>query len=277
MSRYLVDRIERSPRIEVMTETEVVALRGHTVLEGVTLRGRDGEERVDVHAVFVMIGAEPCTEAVTGLLAVDPAGYLLCGPGAGSCDGRLCWPLGDREPHLLETVRPGVFVAGDVRAGAANRVAGAVGDGAMAIRFVHAVLDGWSAASARPLRRRAPSWGARGPSGRARARRRSRDRRPGAERERRLVRRPGPVVARAVTAAVGAPVHVTSPGGPLGPAPRRRAYPQARVDPLDPGFFVQGAGRGSRGQAEARGERPSGGAPQAPSRSASAPSGSPPR
>ena len=71
-----------------------------------------------------MIGAEPCTEAVTGVLRIDPAGYLLCGPGAAACDGSLAWPLADRAPHLLETVRPGVFAAGDVRAGATNRVAG---------------------------------------------------------------------------------------------------------------------------------------------------------
>jgi thioredoxin reductase (NADPH) len=74
------------------------------------------------------------------MLAVDTAGYLLCGPGAASCDAHLGWPLTDREPHLLETTRPGVFAAGDVRAGAPNRVAGAVGDGAMAVRFVHDVL-----------------------------------------------------------------------------------------------------------------------------------------
>ena len=78
-------------------------------------------------AVFVMIGAEPCTEAVTGVLRVDAAGYLLCGPGAAACDGRLSWPLADRPPHMLETVRPSVFAAGDVRAGATNRVAGAGG------------------------------------------------------------------------------------------------------------------------------------------------------
>ena len=142
MSRYLVDRIERSPRIEVLTGTEVVALHGRGALDGVTLRDGAGEERVPVRAVFVMIGAEPCTEAVTGVLRVDAAGYLLCGPGAAACDGRLSWPLADRAPHLLETVRPGVFAAGDVRAGATNRVAGAVGDGALATRFVHALLDG---------------------------------------------------------------------------------------------------------------------------------------
>ena len=74
------------------------------------------------------------------MLAVDAAGYLLCGAGAASCDGHLRWPLADREPHLLETIRPGVFAAGDVRAGAPKRVAGAVGDGAMAVRFAHDVL-----------------------------------------------------------------------------------------------------------------------------------------
>jgi thioredoxin reductase (NADPH) len=142
MSRYLVERIERSPRIEVLTGTEVVALHGRGALDAVTLRNGDGEVRVPVRAVFVMIGAEPCTEAVTGVLRVDAAGYLLCGPEAASCDGRLSWPLADRQPHLLETVRPGVFAAGDVRAGATNRVAGAVGDGALATRFVHALLDG---------------------------------------------------------------------------------------------------------------------------------------
>jgi thioredoxin reductase (NADPH) len=143
MSHYLVDRIERSEKIEVMTETEVSAVDGSATVETVTVRGRDGrEERVGASAVFVMIGADPCTEASTGMLAVDPAGYLLCGAGAAKSDSHLCWPLTDREPHLLETVRPGVFAAGDVRAGASNRVAGAVGDGSMVVRFAHEVLAG---------------------------------------------------------------------------------------------------------------------------------------
>jgi thioredoxin reductase (NADPH) len=144
MSRYLVDRIERSPRIEVMTNTEVSAVRGSATVESVTLVDRrDGRvQDVAATAVFVMIGAEPCTEAVTGLLAVDAAGYLLCGTGAAESDGHLCWPLPDREPHLLETVRPGVFAAGDVRSGASNRVAGAVGDGGMVVRYAHEVLAG---------------------------------------------------------------------------------------------------------------------------------------
>jgi thioredoxin reductase (NADPH) len=141
MSRYLVDRIESSPRIEVLTGTEVVALHGRGSLDEVTLRNGAGETKVRVRAVFAMIGAEPCTEAVTRVLGLDASGYLLCGAAAASCEGHLAWPLADRSPHLLETVRPGVFAAGDVRAGAANRVAGAVGDGALATRFVHQVLD----------------------------------------------------------------------------------------------------------------------------------------
>ena len=144
MSRYLIDRIESSPRIEVMTETEVAAVHGTGTVESVSLRdSRSGTlETVAATAVFVMIGAIPCNEAAKGMLALDPAGYLLCGSAAAGCDGHLSWPLKDREPHLLETIRPGVFTAGDVRAGATNRVAGAVGDGALAVRFAHEVLAG---------------------------------------------------------------------------------------------------------------------------------------
>jgi thioredoxin reductase (NADPH) len=144
MSRYLIDRIERSPRIEVITETEVAAVHGSATVESATLRDRrrDSVRQVACTAVFVMIGADPCTEAATGILAVDPGGYLLCGTGAADCDDHLCWPLSDREPHLLETVRPGVFAAGDVRSGSSNRVAGAVGDGAIVVRFAQEVLAG---------------------------------------------------------------------------------------------------------------------------------------
>ena len=109
MSRYLVERIERSPRIEVLTGTEVVALHGRGALDAVTLRNGGGEERVPVRAVFVMIGAEPCTEAVTGVVRVDAAGYLLCGPGAAECDGHA----------ELAPDRPRSPPAGD---GAARRV-----------------------------------------------------------------------------------------------------------------------------------------------------------
>src|ERR1700760_4890894 len=144
MSRYLLDRIERSPRIEVMTETEVIAVHGTATVESVDARdGRTGTGApVPTTAVFVMIGATPCSEAAHGMLALDAAGYLLCGKSAAGCDGHLSWPLKDRAPHPLETVRPGVFAAGDVRAGSTNRVAGAVGDGGLAVRFAHDVLAG---------------------------------------------------------------------------------------------------------------------------------------
>jgi thioredoxin reductase (NADPH) len=144
MSHYLRDRIERSPRIEVMTETQLTVVHGSTTVESVTLRDRrDGTTQdVECTAVYVMIGADPCTEASDGMLAVDAAGYLLCGEGAADCPGHLQWPLTDRQPHLLETIRPGVFAAGDVRAGASNRVAGAVGDGSLVVRFAYDVLAG---------------------------------------------------------------------------------------------------------------------------------------
>lgn len=144
MSHYLIDRLKTHPRIEVMTETELAALHGATTVERVTLRDRrdDGTREVECTAVYVMIGADPCTEACEGILAVDQAGYLLCGEGTDQCENHLCWPLQDRDPHMLETVRPGVFAAGDVRQGAAKRVAGAVGDGALTVRFAYDVLAG---------------------------------------------------------------------------------------------------------------------------------------
>jgi thioredoxin reductase (NADPH) len=145
MSRYLLERIKRSPRIEVMSDTELMAVNGSATVESVTLVDhRDGStSEMPTTAVFVMIGADPCTEATTSMLPVDTAGYILCGADAAKHDGHLSWPVSDREPHMLETTRPGVFVAGDVRSGASNRVAGAVGDGTMAVRFVHDGLDSY--------------------------------------------------------------------------------------------------------------------------------------
>ncbi len=141
MSRYLVDRVTRWPKIEVLTGTEVVGIHGRSSVEAVTLRDGTGrEERVVTRAVFAMIGADPCTDAAKGVLGTDASGYLLCGPGAAACEGRFTWPERDRQPYMLETVRPGVFAAGDVRAGATNRVAGAVGDGALSVRFAGTVL-----------------------------------------------------------------------------------------------------------------------------------------
>jgi thioredoxin reductase (NADPH) len=142
MSRYLVDRIDQARNVELVTQTEVSAVHGDARLEAVELRDRrDGRvERIATPAMFVMIGADPCTEAVQDVLGVDGAGYLVCGNGAACHVGPCRWPLEQREPHLLETVRPGVFAAGDVRAGAPKRVASAVGDGALSVRFAHEVL-----------------------------------------------------------------------------------------------------------------------------------------
>jgi thioredoxin reductase (NADPH) len=143
MSRYLVARIEARRNIEIITQTEVSAFHGDGRLEHADLRDRvDGTvERVAVSAVFVMIGAEPCTEAVGMMLDLDQSGYIRCGDEAADSDGPYRWRTSDRRPLLLETVRPGVFAAGDVRAGATKRVSGAVGDGALAVRFAHQVLQ----------------------------------------------------------------------------------------------------------------------------------------
>lgn len=141
MSRYLVNRIERAPNIEVVPRTELAAVHGDGALEAASLRDTSSGriERVECAAIFVMIGAEPCTDFVGSMLALDERGFILCG-GAASATGR--WPDRSREPSLLETSRPGVFVAGDVRSQATKRVAGAVGDGALAVRFVHELLNG---------------------------------------------------------------------------------------------------------------------------------------
>ena len=143
MSRYLLERLESRENIELRTRTEVSAVHGDGRLEYADLRDRaDGSvDRVSVSVVFVMIGAEPCTEAVHMVLGLDEAGYIRCGEGAAECEGPNRWRPTDRGPHLLETVWPGIFAAGDVRAGATKRVAGAVGDGALAVRFAHQVLD----------------------------------------------------------------------------------------------------------------------------------------
>jgi thioredoxin reductase (NADPH) len=129
--------------VEIITDTEVAAVHGNGRLEHADLRRRaDGSvERVDTTAVFVMIGADPCTEAVQMMVDLDESGYISCGDGAAACQGPNRWPVSDRSPHLLETTWPGVFAAGDVRAGSTKRVSSAVADGALAVRFAQQVLD----------------------------------------------------------------------------------------------------------------------------------------
>ncbi|MCW2631771.1 MAG: cyclic nucleotide-binding protein [Pseudonocardia sp.] len=138
MSRYLADRILRDSRIEVLLHTEVREVLGDRELEAVVIEDNTTGERREVSAreMFVFIGADPCTDWLTGTLGRDAGGYVLTGATAAREDGAGFADI-DRQPLLLETTEPGVFAAGDVRSGSIKRVASAVGEGAMAVRFAH--------------------------------------------------------------------------------------------------------------------------------------------
>jgi thioredoxin reductase (NADPH) len=141
MSKYLIERLEATDNIDLLYHTKVAALHGDAEagrLESATLEGPDGERQETLAGVFVMIGAEPRTDWLDGTIALDSDGFILTGPDIPADQ----WPLKSRSPRYLETSLPGVFAAGDVRSDSTKRVATAVGDGAMAIRFVHAVLEG---------------------------------------------------------------------------------------------------------------------------------------
>jgi thioredoxin reductase (NADPH) len=145
MSSYLEHRIDEAPNVAVLTDTEVTAVGGDDWLRTITLRdSRTGEHRVvDAHALFICIGGVPHTGWVgdAGLL-LDSAGYLVTGRelrDPALTAGKQVWPL-QRDPYLLETSRPGVFAAGDVRRGSTKRVAAAVGEGALAVELVHRYL-----------------------------------------------------------------------------------------------------------------------------------------
>ncbi|MBF6312026.1 NAD(P)/FAD-dependent oxidoreductase [Nocardia farcinica] len=142
MSHYLIEQIRQIPNIQVHTETEVVGAIGDDHLRQIVLRdNRTGaEEKADTERLFLFIGAAPQTDWLDGVVARDPAGYVLAGPDLLVEGTRPAgWEL-DRPPHHLETSVPGVFVAGDVHAESAKRVASAVGEGAMAVMFVHRYL-----------------------------------------------------------------------------------------------------------------------------------------
>ena len=136
MSRYLISRIEASPTITLETRTEVVALEGDEHLE--RIRWRNAETgKTEIHEIrhlFVMTGANPNTSWLGGCLALDAQQFIRTGPDLGGD-----WHL-HRPPYLLETSVPRVFAVGDIRAGSLKRVAAAVGDGSMAVQFVHRVL-----------------------------------------------------------------------------------------------------------------------------------------
>ena len=143
MSRYLIRRIEDNPQITLLTETEIVALEGGNELERVQWQHRP-TGRVDSHSirhVFVMTGALPSTAWLDGCLALDAKGFIKTGTDLLPEDlAAARWPLA-RSPHLLETSLPGVFAVGDVRGGNIKRVASAVGEGSIAVAFVHRVLN----------------------------------------------------------------------------------------------------------------------------------------
>jgi thioredoxin reductase (NADPH) len=142
MSRYLIRRLEETPTVDVRTHTEIVSLEGRDHLERVRWRNNHTgqiDER-DISHVFLMTGAVPNTGWLTGCLALDPKGFIKTGPGLSPDDLiEAHWPL-TRPPYLLETSLPGVFAVGDVRGGNVKRVASAVGEGSIAISFVHQVL-----------------------------------------------------------------------------------------------------------------------------------------
>jgi thioredoxin reductase (NADPH) len=142
MSRYLIRRVEDNPAIELRTRAEIVALEGDRHLERVVWRdNQSGQtERRSVRHVFIMTGADPTTEWLDGCVALDARGFIKTGPDLSHEDlAAAQWPLA-RSPHLLETSLPGVFAVGDVRAGNIKRVASAVGEGSIAVAFVHQVL-----------------------------------------------------------------------------------------------------------------------------------------
>jgi len=138
MSSYLADRIEGAENIEVLVEAEISRIVGDHWVEAVDIKNlRNGETRtIRTPAVFTFIGAIPCTNWLPHEIETDSKGFVKTGP---LVSGSPSWTA-DREPFFLETSRPGVFAAGDVRFGSTKRVASAVGEGAMAVQFVHEYL-----------------------------------------------------------------------------------------------------------------------------------------
>jgi thioredoxin reductase (NADPH) len=143
LSSYLIDRINAASNVKVLCNTDVTELHGGATLQSVTLTNNKTRERqtLTTKGLFICIGGVPQTDwaAQVGIMR-DEAGYLVTGPDMWK-EGHLpeSWPL-ERQPYYLETNIPGMFAAGDVRHGAVKRCAAAVGEGAMAVTFVHRYL-----------------------------------------------------------------------------------------------------------------------------------------
>jgi thioredoxin reductase (NADPH) len=135
MSRYLVDRIETAPAIQVHLRTEVRELLGGDTLERLVVEDRRTGQRRELpaRALFAFIGAQPCTGWLAGQVATDDDGFIITGP-----DGD---EPGLQQRPLLQTSLPGVFAAGDVRSGSIKRVTSAVGEGATAVQLVWKYLQ----------------------------------------------------------------------------------------------------------------------------------------
>ena len=142
MSKYLVDDIANTPNIEVQTQSQVLAVQGRDRLESISISSaKTGTvETVPASSLFVFIGAEPRTDWLDGFVLRDSKGFILTGSDLLQ-EGKLPqgWPVG-RMPALLETSVPGVFAVGDVRHGSIKRVASSVGEGSIAVQFVHQYL-----------------------------------------------------------------------------------------------------------------------------------------
>jgi thioredoxin reductase (NADPH) len=142
MSQYLIDQMAAISNIEVRLSSSISEVRGETHLTGATVAGPEGEEEVAVAALFIFIGQQPRTEWLEGSVLRNQGGFVLTGPSLVE-DGRppAGWGM-TRQPYLLESSMPGVFCAGDVRWASVKRIASAVGEGAMAVQFVHQYLAG---------------------------------------------------------------------------------------------------------------------------------------
>jgi thioredoxin reductase (NADPH) len=148
MSRYLIDQLAGRPNIRMMFRTEVVAAYGEASLEAVGVRNSATSEtaRLESGGLFIFIGADAETGWLPDEIALDRRGFVLTGADARAAGD---WPL-HRDPYLLETNVPGIFACGDVRSGPVKRVAASVGEGSMAITFVHQYLRDTDAAQATP-------------------------------------------------------------------------------------------------------------------------------
>jgi thioredoxin reductase (NADPH) len=146
MSKYLIDQIAGMPNIRVETLTEITRFCGVDHLEGIELKTPNGIENRAATSVFIFIGAAPKTEWLPSQICRDDRGFVLAGPDLKRVGIDRVGGIGaaaDRDPYLLETSVPGIFVAGDVRHGSVKRAASAVGEGSIAIQFVHQYLAGF--------------------------------------------------------------------------------------------------------------------------------------